>query len=125
MKETTDPEDGGAEGSRTPDPHNAIVVLYQLSYDPSQSRKNLEGSSDLSKQFAGVPKARRGKVDGLTVPCSFLRLILAPVPRDPTRNYSSPRTRRPAGVIIDWCHGGSQTISTSASSIPGKYSSFC
>ena len=25
---------GGAEGIRTPDPHNAIVVLYQLSYDP-------------------------------------------------------------------------------------------
>jgi hypothetical protein len=29
-------EDGGAEGIRTPDPHNAIVVLYQLSYDPIQ-----------------------------------------------------------------------------------------
>ena len=29
-------EFGGAEGSRTPDPHNAIVVLYQLSYDPTQ-----------------------------------------------------------------------------------------
>ena len=29
--------DGGAEGIRTPDPHNAIVVLYQLSYDPNQS----------------------------------------------------------------------------------------
>jgi hypothetical protein len=29
--------DGGAEGIRTPDPHNAIVVLYQLSYDPIQS----------------------------------------------------------------------------------------
>ena len=28
---------GGAEGIRTPDPHNAIVVLYQLSYDPNQS----------------------------------------------------------------------------------------
>ena len=28
---------GGAEGVRTPDPHNAIVVLYQLSYDPIQS----------------------------------------------------------------------------------------
>ena len=28
---------GGAEGARTPDPHNAIVVLYQLSYDPIQS----------------------------------------------------------------------------------------
>jgi hypothetical protein len=26
---------GGAEGIRTPDPHNAIVVLYQLSYDPN------------------------------------------------------------------------------------------
>ena len=24
----------GAKGSRTLDPHNAIVVLYQLSYDP-------------------------------------------------------------------------------------------
>ena len=41
MKETTDPEDGGAEGSRTPDPHNAIVVLYQLSYDPIQSGRKL------------------------------------------------------------------------------------
>ena len=30
-------ENGGAEGIRTPDPHNAIVVLYQLSYDPIQS----------------------------------------------------------------------------------------
>ena len=26
---------GGAEEIRTPDPHNAIVVLYQLSYDPT------------------------------------------------------------------------------------------
>jgi hypothetical protein len=32
---------GGAEGIRTPDPHNAIVVLYQLSYDPIQSGENL------------------------------------------------------------------------------------
>ncbi len=30
-------KDGGAEGIRTPDPHNAIVVLYQLSYDPIRS----------------------------------------------------------------------------------------
>ena len=28
---------GGAEGIRTPDPHNAIVVLYQLSYDPTRT----------------------------------------------------------------------------------------
>ena len=32
-------KDGGAEGIRTPDPHNAIVVLYQLSYDPIQSAR--------------------------------------------------------------------------------------
>ena len=32
-------EDGGAEEIRTPDPHNAIVVLYQLSYDPIRSGK--------------------------------------------------------------------------------------
>ena len=30
---------GGAEGIRTPDPHNAIVVLYQLSYDPSPDNR--------------------------------------------------------------------------------------
>jgi hypothetical protein len=33
--------DGGAEGIRTPDPHNAIVVLYQLSYDPIESGETL------------------------------------------------------------------------------------
>lgn len=32
------PADGGAEEDRTPDPHNAIVVLYQLSYDPIRVR---------------------------------------------------------------------------------------
>jgi hypothetical protein len=36
-------KDGGAEGIRTPDPHNAIVVLYQLSYDPIQRFGNLRG----------------------------------------------------------------------------------
>jgi hypothetical protein len=44
-------EDGGAEGIRTPDPHNAIVVLYQLSYDPIRSDGNLECRSELSKPF--------------------------------------------------------------------------
>ena len=29
-------ENGGADWSRTSDPHNAIVVLYQLSYDPTK-----------------------------------------------------------------------------------------
>ena len=36
---------GGAEGIRTPDPHNAIVVLYQLSYDPSQKAGRTLGDS--------------------------------------------------------------------------------
>jgi hypothetical protein len=44
-------KDGGAEGIRTPDPHNAIVVLYQLSYDPNQSAQNLKNSHWLSKGF--------------------------------------------------------------------------
>ena len=30
------PNFGGAEQNRTDDPHNAIVVLYQLSYDPTK-----------------------------------------------------------------------------------------
>ena len=32
--------DGGADEARTRDLLNAIQALYQLSYDPSQSRKN-------------------------------------------------------------------------------------
>jgi hypothetical protein len=45
---------GGAEGIRTPDPHNAIVVLYQLSYDPIRNGGNLKGHTELSKQFFGT-----------------------------------------------------------------------
>ena len=33
--------DGGAEGVRTPDLLNAIQALYQLSYDPVQSVRNV------------------------------------------------------------------------------------
>ena len=47
-------KDGGAEGVRTPDPHNAIVVLYQLSYDPIRSGCNLNRPRRLSKLFAAV-----------------------------------------------------------------------
>ena len=42
--------DGGAEGIRTPDPHNAIVVLYQLSYDPIQ-KKEFKHRRALVKNF--------------------------------------------------------------------------
>ena len=41
---------GGAEGTRTLDPHNAIVVLSQLSYSP-------EVCSDLSIAITGEPGA--------------------------------------------------------------------
>ena len=44
-------KDGGAEGIRTPDPHNAIVVLYQLSYDPIQWAAICERGRRLSKFF--------------------------------------------------------------------------
>ena len=39
---------GGAEGVRTPDLLNAIQALYQLSYDPVQSARNLKFSPHLS-----------------------------------------------------------------------------
>ena len=39
-----DKKAGGAEGIRTPDPHNAIVVLYQLSYDPSLKKWEFTGA---------------------------------------------------------------------------------
>jgi hypothetical protein len=45
--------DGGAERVRTDDPHNAIVVLYQLSYDPNQNRvKHNDLSALKSKPFS-------------------------------------------------------------------------
>ena len=50
----TEEEFGGAEGIRTPDPHNAIVVLCQLSYDPKS--KDLESARKiliLSKHYSG------------------------------------------------------------------------
>ena len=37
-----DKKNGGADWDRTSDPHNAIVVLYQLSYDPTR-RSELYG----------------------------------------------------------------------------------
>ena len=45
--------DGGAERVRTDDPHNAIVVLYQLSYDPNQNQIKLSGDvPSKSKPFS-------------------------------------------------------------------------
>src|SRR5882724_4694971 len=51
-------EDGGAEGIRTPDPHNAIVVLYQLSYDPIRSGQHFRGKRRIVK--ANCPETRPG-----------------------------------------------------------------
>ena len=55
---------GGAEGIRTPDPHNAIVVLYQLSYDPSQKEAQiyfplLESQTFCLSQLSVATKAVR------------------------------------------------------------------
>ena len=41
----------GADRIRTCDPHNAIVVLYQLSYDPIQWTVNLDGETAFVKVF--------------------------------------------------------------------------
>ena len=43
-------KDGGAEGVRTPDLLNAIQALYQLSYDPIRSEKNVRDLTQLSKR---------------------------------------------------------------------------
>jgi hypothetical protein len=61
-------EDGGAEGSRTPDLLNAIQTLYQLSYDPSPNGANLRRHPALSNFLPGLEmspgsialRARRG-----------------------------------------------------------------
>jgi hypothetical protein len=58
--------DGGAEGIRTPDPHNAIVVLYQLSYDPDQRTRSLFTGGFVSK--------RNCHWNTLSVPDAFDRL---------------------------------------------------
>src|SRR5439155_15674351 len=48
---------GGAEGIPTHEPHNAIVVLYQLSYNPNQTRGGtLVSRPGLSKHFARIPR---------------------------------------------------------------------
>ena len=54
--------DGGADRIRTCDPHNAIVVLYQLSYDPTAEsgrefrnyRERVKGFSMISRQISSV-----------------------------------------------------------------------
>ncbi len=49
-------ESGGAEEIRTPDPHNAIVVLYQLSYDPTS------GSGNDGRNLQTAVKTNSGKI---------------------------------------------------------------
>src|SRR2546421_3486427 len=73
------PRNGGAEGIRTPDPHNAIVVLYQLSYDPNPSAFNLVSRSALSNILPDANRARR----------SFLFQPRNPQESEPPRNHAS------------------------------------
>jgi hypothetical protein len=64
-------EDGGAERVRTDDPHNAIVVLYQLSYDPNQKLiNNTDAGAPKSKSFSQVPIVSKNFPSvGGSVPC--------------------------------------------------------
>src|SRR5688572_3248581 len=63
-------KDGGAEGIRTPDPHNAIVVLYQLSYDPIRSGSDTVGKAVLVCQklfrVPGMDRFRRSPRRGIS-----------------------------------------------------------
>ena len=43
----------GAEESRTPDPHVANVVLYQLSYRPLEKRGYIHSPQPMGKEFDG------------------------------------------------------------------------
>ena len=51
-------ETGGAEGVRTPDLLNAIQALYQLSYDPNRSGKNVRRWPKLSKRISGAERRK-------------------------------------------------------------------
>src|SRR6185369_14083592 len=51
LKEILDSKSGGADRDRTCDPHNAIVVLYQLSYDPIQSGGNFKENGGNVKEI--------------------------------------------------------------------------
>ena len=56
-------------GIRTPDPHNAIVVLYQLSYDPIRTAANVNRALFLSKlKGMADPSVSRQAGDGGPAP---------------------------------------------------------
>ena len=69
--------DGGAEGIRTPDPHNAIVVLYQLSYDPIQSQKATNDSMLCQRLLWAVAQPREDC--GVSFPLRKLRTGIRPL----------------------------------------------
>ena len=46
---------GGGEGSRTPDPLNAIQVLYQLSYTPGSEVATSSKNELRSREFSLPP----------------------------------------------------------------------
>ena len=63
---------GGADRVRTCDPHNAIVVLYQLSYDPDQSAAQSKVSAALVKTFFHFPRRKLNSGQTLNFePCAF------------------------------------------------------
>jgi len=72
-------EMGGAEGTRTPDPHTASVVRYQLRHSPSMQ-----------------PNHRRARGQSLhtkVCPRSPTRADLGPRPASPPPNHGTPRNK--------------------------------
>lgn len=91
-------KDGGAEGIRTPDPHNAIVVLYQLSYDPIRKGSGTLEITSLFVKTISAPNLRASAPDLVACEpwaCSCKGCDSIPVqpPRLPGRCDSRPRSR--------------------------------
>jgi hypothetical protein len=55
-------KNGGAEGSRTPDPKTASLVLSQLSYSPTRP-PTLPAGHELVKEPSRLPSSRSKKVN--------------------------------------------------------------
>src|SRR4051794_30372586 len=53
---------GGAEGTRTPDPHTASVVRYQLRHSPLPTRSGVSEPSTTIQADRGAPGTGVGRV---------------------------------------------------------------
>jgi hypothetical protein len=99
---------GGAEEIRTPDPHNAIVVLYQLSYDPTRSEaETLEIQANLSKVIRSKILQPRNSLPGAT------------------RQETSRCLRWPEETMPHADCNGSATSTPNGPNAPGAFATLC